>query len=232
MIELFFPTRAVANSGPFQEAITVVRLQAPLSDRFHRDRVIEEVRDALDGLSGVTLTGMSVVGHDTERLIRRDLSRLLGVAAILVAGWLLLYFRSFVHAMLAFLPAAFGLAALLAIMTLFGMRLNMVNLIGLPLLVGIGVDDGIFLVSLTKRRNDPESAGSTSASGPLAPACHAVLMTTLTTVLTFGTLAFTSTPAIRSLGIMLAIGMVCCLAGTLFLLAPILMGRPPANEPP
>ena len=190
MIELFFPTRAVANGGPFQEAITIVRLQAPLSDRSHRDRVIEEVRDALDGLSGVTLTGMSVGGHDTERLIRRDLSRLLGVAAILVAGWLLLYFRSFVHAMLAFLPAAFGLASLMAIMTLLDMRLNMVNLIGLPLLVGIGVDDGIFLVSLTKRRNDPESAGSTATSGPLAPACHAVLMTTLTTVLTFGTLAF------------------------------------------
>ena len=113
MIEFFFPTRAVANSRPFQEAITIVRLQAPLSDRSHRDRVIEEVRDALDGLSGVTLTGMSVVGHDTERLIRRDLSRLLGVAAILVAGWLLLYFRSFVHAMLAFLPAAFGLVSLL-----------------------------------------------------------------------------------------------------------------------
>ncbi|MCH9001430.1 MAG: MMPL family transporter [Planctomycetes bacterium] len=228
--ELFFPIKAVANGGPFQEAITVVRLQAPLSDRFHRDRVIKEVRDALEGLSGVTLTGMSVVGHDTERLIRRDLSRLLGVAAILVAGWLLLYFRSFVHAMLAFLPAAFGLASLLAIMTLFDMRLNMVNLIGLPLLVGIGVDDGIFLVSLTKRRNGSDTAGSTAASGPLAPACHAVLMTTLTTVLTFGTLAFTSTPAIRSLGIMLAIGMVCCLAGTLFLLAPILMGRPPAED--
>ncbi|MCH8149610.1 MAG: MMPL family transporter, partial [Planctomycetes bacterium] len=169
--ELFFPKKAVANGGPFQEAITVMRLQSPLSDRFHRDRVIKEVRDALDGLSGVTLTGMSVVGHDTERLIRRDLSRLLGVAAILVAVWLLLYFRSFVHAILAFLPAAFGLVSLLAIMTLLDMRLNMVNLIGLPLLVGIGVDDGIFLVSLTKRRNGPESAGSTAAYGPLAPAC-------------------------------------------------------------
>ena len=221
--ELFFPKEAVANGGPFQEAITFVLLQAPLSDRFHRDRVIAEVRNALEGLSSATLTGMSVIGHDTEALIRRDLSRLLGVAAILVAGWLLLYFRSFVHAMLAFLPAVFGLASLLAIMTLLDIRLNMVNLIGLPLLVGIGVDDGIFLVSLTKQRNGAENAGPTATSAPLATACHAVLMTTLTTVLTFGTLAFTATPAIRSLGIMLAIGMVCCLAGTLFLLAPILM---------
>jgi len=51
------------------------------------------------------------------------------------------------------------------------------------------------------------------------------MMTTLTTLLGFGTLAFTSTPAIRSLGLLVAIGMTACLSGAFLLLAPILLRR-------
>jgi predicted RND superfamily exporter protein len=55
-------------------------------------------------------------------------------------------------------------------------------------------------------------------------------MTTLTTLLTFGTLTLTSTPAIRSLGVILGVGMTASLAGTLFLLAPILRVRRSAAD--
>jgi len=221
---LIFPRQTDSPGVSIKETLAHVRLAAPLTQRADRDRVITAARAALDGLSGVTLTGISVVGFDTERHIRGDLARLLAVAAILVVVWLVLYFRSVRAVALSLLPACFGLLCLLALMYVLDLRLNAVNLIGLPLLVGIGVDDGIFLVSLS-RAAKRRASGGLATNTQLASGCHAILMTTLTTLLTFGTLAFTATPAIRSLGVLLTIGMIGCLAGTLFLLAPILLWR-------
>ncbi len=219
---LVLPERFVDEEDEASEAVTTIVLDRALSDRATRDATIETIRGALADLSGATLTGMTVIGHDTERVIRGDLSRLLVVAAAIVAAWLLIYFRNVRDASLALMPALFGVSCLLGVMDLVDLRLNMVNMIGIPLLVGIGVDDGIFLVSLARaRRAKNESAGD--LLGALSAGCHAVLMTTMSTLLTFGTLAFTSTPAIVSLGVMLTIGMAACLAGTLFLLAPILL---------
>lgn len=202
-------------------ALTYVHLARPPETRDHRDAVIRAIRQALDDVAGATLTGLSVIAGDTEHGIRRELSRLLGVAAGAVAIWLLLFFRSIRAAALALLPAAFGTLCLLAVMRLTGTKLNMINLIALPLLVGIGVDDGIFLVSIARaRRRDRGDV----AQG-LSAACHAVMMTSVTTTLTFGTLAFTSTPAIQSLGRIMAVGVTASFAGAVFLLVPILSRR-------
>jgi predicted RND superfamily exporter protein len=59
----------------------------------------------------------------------------------------------------------------------------------------------------------------------MGAATHAITMTTLTTVLTFGSLLLTSTPAIRSLGILMGIGVTAALVGALGLLCPILVGQ-------
>lgn len=56
----------------------------------------------------------------------------------------------------------------------------------------------------------------------LSAGCHAVVMTSLTTMLTFGTLAFTSTPAIQSLGVLMAMGVWAALIGAIWILAPLL----------
>ena len=222
---LVLPECFVDTGCDAHDAVTTIVLDRALSDRAARDAAIETIRGALRDLPGATLTGLTVIGHDTERLIRHDLARLLAAAAAIVVGWLLAYFRSFRDAFMALLPALFGVSCLLGVMDLADLRLNMVNMIGIPLLVGIGVDDGIFLVTLARtRRAKLESPGDLLAS--MNASCHAVAMTTLSTLLTFGTLAFTSTPAIVSLGVMLTIGMIACLAGTLFLLAPLLLRSP------
>ena len=218
-----FPTSVSVGTPAPTESITLVFFDEPLEDQATFSAAIDALRRALDDIPGATLTGLSVIGRDAERAIRHDLPRLLILAAVVVFAWLLCYFRRLDDAFLALLPALFGLVTLLGVMSLAGLRLNTVNLIGLPLLVGIGVDDGIFLVSLVRSRRRPGHVGP-ELIHRLGTACHAVLMTTLTTIVTFGTLVFTSTPAIQSLGIMLTIGMVACLIGTLFLLAPILMG--------
>jgi predicted exporter len=118
--------------------------------------------------------------------------------------------------------ALFGLACLLAFMRLTGQKLNMINLIAFPLLVGIDVDYGIFLVMAVRRR---ELRGLTVGELPdrLHPAAAAVLLCAATTTLGFGSLAFTSIPAVQSLGVAVMVGVASCVAGTFLLVIPILL---------
>jgi len=223
LARLLLPAAALKHGTPM-EAIQLLFLDRPLDERAARDAAIQAVRRALDGVQGAVLTGVAVVGHDTEAVIRRELSRQLMVAVVLVVLMLAAHFRRIGDTALALLPVSFGFAVLLGLMNLLDLRLNLVNLIGLPILFGVGVDNGIFLVSFARAR--AQGGAGNDLLTQLGTGCHALLMTTLTTLLSFGTLAFTSTPAIRSLGVLLTIGMTACLAGTFLLLAPILMRRP------
>jgi len=222
------PTAALGEQGrAAQQAVTLVPLAESLDDRQRRQTVIDGVRDAMADLPGATLTGIAVLGQDAQNAVREDLGRLLALAGIVVLIWLGIVFRHPRDVLLALLPTAFGCVFVLAVMCLAGVRLNMINLIALPLLAGLGVDDGIFLVSGFRRR----LAG---AHGDLLASAHAVTMTSLTTGLAFGSLAITSVPAIRSLGILLAVGIAACWLATVFLLAPllfILIGRSEPRTP-
>jgi uncharacterized protein len=87
------------------------------------------------------------------------------------------------------------------------------------------VDYGIFLVSLA--RLGRQHGGTPDALREhVASSAQAVLVCAGTTLLGFGSLAFTSVPAVRSLGIVIVVGMAAALAGALFLLTPILLMRP------
>jgi predicted RND superfamily exporter protein len=57
----------------------------------------------------------------------------------------------------------------------------------------------------------------------LAPASAAVILCAATTFIGFGTLIFTSVPAVRSLGAAVAVGVATCAAATFLLVAPTLV---------
>src|SRR5204862_2811349 len=99
-------------------------------------------------------------------------------------------------------------------------RLNAVNGVGLPLLAGIAVDSGVFFV--LSFRHHASRGTRAEAFGVM---CSAVIGTSMTNILGFGSLYWTRTPAVRTLGIVSAVGILAGLWGTLFLLLPLLLWR-------
>ncbi len=221
---MMLPLSAIGSGSQPSTALAYLFIDQPLDARAKRDAAIHAVRNALEGLPGATLTGVAVVSSDTETIVWRELRRMVLIAAGIIAFFLLVYFRRLGDTMLALLPVLFAIVCLLGMMQLLNLRPNLINLIAIPLLLGAGIDHGVFLVSLVAadRRRRRKSQGLAREIGL---ATHPLMMTTLTTLLGFGSLAFTSTPAIRSLGQMVAIGMTACLAGTFLLLVPILLRR-------
>ena len=178
------------------------------------------MRSAVSDLPGVSLTGISVLNHDTEALVRRDLPRLVLIALAAVTLYLAIHFRNLIDCALAILPTIFSFVCLLAFMRLSGQKLNMINLIAFPLLIGIDVDYGIFLVSAARQR-DVRLLSRNQLIDRLAPAAAAVILCAAATFLGFGSLAFTSVPAAQSLGWAVAVGVASCAAAALLLVVPL-----------
>jgi uncharacterized protein len=216
------------NEGATQ-AISLIFLQRPLIDRASKAGTIEAIRAGLADLPGATLTGLTVIGHDTEATIHRDLPRLMGIALGVVAIYLLIHFRSLIDAILALVPTLMSLLCLLAFMHLSHAKLNMVNLVSIPLLIGIAVDYGIFLVSHARWR----TVGLVTPAElmrKISPTCHAIVISAVTTMLGFGSLIFTSVPAIQSLGLTVGVGVISALAAATCLLVPIYGMKARASE--
>ncbi|HEY2589264.1 MAG TPA: MMPL family transporter [Tepidisphaeraceae bacterium] len=205
-----------------KEAITLVFVRNPLDrDRASRDEAIGQVRAALRGVDGATVTGLGVVAHDAEQTVRTELPRLILAAILIVAVYLAIHFRNPADALLSLVPALFGMLVAAAALRLMGQRLNMVNLVAVPLLIGIDVDYGIFLVTLSRvkrvRMQDRDELRR-----HISPATHAVIVCATATLLGYISLIWTSVPAEQSLGVAASVGIAACLAGVLFLLVPIL----------
>jgi predicted RND superfamily exporter protein len=222
--QIFLPHETTAGVLP-TEAITLVFLREAMDQRAVREASITQLRSLLKSLPGATLTGMAVLSLDTEATIHHDLPRLILAAVVIVALYLLVHFRSITDALLAVLPTLCSLTFLLVIARLIGAKVNLANIVAVPLLIGIDVDYGIFLVSVTRRTTTRADLLDRATSSSLA-----VIVCAMATLLGFGSLAFTSVPAIRSLGWAVAIGVSSCAVASLFFLLPLLLwlkGRVP-----
>ena len=103
-----------------------------------------------------------------------------------------------------------------AVMELSGISLNFANIIALPLILGIGVDNGIHMVHRFR------SMG-TDVSGILATSTsRGILFSTLTTICSFGNLAILPHQGMASMGKLLTIGIGFTLVCTLVLLPALL----------
>ena len=214
--------KAQGTAGATSEAITLVFTKDTGAQRESRDATVGAVRDALAGLPGATLTGLAVLNHDIELTVRRELPKLLIVSGVVVMIYMALHYRNLWDCVLAALPAVFGIVCLLAYMRVTGQKLNMINLVAFPLLIGIDVDYGIFVVSAA-RRGALRGLSDDEIAEKLAPASSAVILCAATTFIGFGTLVFTSVPAVRSLGAAVAVGVATCAAATFLLVAPTLV---------
>ncbi len=215
----FLPSAAVNAGDPPTEAISLVFTRTSLDTREERSAAIESVREVLADLPGATLTGMNVVGHDAERLIHRDLPKLVLVAALLVGAYLALHFRAAGPLVVSLIPMLAGILVLLAMARLADVRLNMVNLVAAPLLIGIGVDYGIFMASLSRQALNEGYRGMIDR---IEASAHGICVCAISTVMGFGSLYFTSVPAIASLGFATGVGVTACLVLVFILILPIL----------
>ncbi|MCE5268326.1 MAG: MMPL family transporter [Planctomycetaceae bacterium] len=193
-------TRFVGQSG---KQLLKVYSRADIWDMPATERFIREVRDV-----DHDATGNPMQIYEASRQMKRSYEQAAIYATVIVCLVVYLDFGSVWYTLLALLPLGLGMAQMFGVMGLVDLPLNAANMIVLPLILGIGVDNGVHVVHDFRRQRGGQYCISDSTA-------NAVFINSLGNMVGFGSLMIASHQGLQSLGRALTIGMACCLFSAL-----------------
>ena len=187
-------------------------------ERTHQEAFVQELRELTDQYEDApVVTGTPVQLLEYTSLLKRSYEEAALYALGAIAIMIFVHFRSLVTVALALLPVGVGWLWLIGVMGFFGIPFNPANIMTLPLVVGIGVTNGIHILNRYREEQNPSLLSKSTGKG--------VLVSGLTTMAGFGSLTLASHRGIESLGYVMTIGVFTCMVAGLTLLPCLLQLR-------
>ncbi|MCA9511487.1 MAG: MMPL family transporter, partial [Myxococcales bacterium] len=183
-----------------------------LSDSDAMARFVDAVRAVDPSATGVAVN-LVAFGRTTQLAFAEAVAAAV-VAIALVLG---LVWRRAGDVALVLAPLALAALATAAAMVALDVPFSFFNVVVIPLMLGAGVDAGVHVVERARSVAPGELLATTTA--------RAVLYSTATTLVSFGTLALSSHRGLAGLGALLAAGMALTLAANLVVLPALLAVR-------
>ena len=171
--------------------------------------------DDLDRISE-KVTGMPPIMRELIRVIGKDGRNAALLTIIVVFLLLWVDFGSVKYSIIAMIPLIVGAIWMVGLMKLIGMQLTIVNVMGLPMIIGIGIDYGVHIVHRWRIE------GSNKINKIFASTGKAILLSAITTMLAFGSLIFSIWRGFGSLGAAMFIGVGACFLSTVIILSGIM----------
>ena len=165
------------------------------------------------------VTGTPVQLYEYTSLLKESYERAALYSLIAIAILVLIHFHSPWAVLLSLIPVGIGTLWLAGLMGCLGIPFNPANIMTLPLVIGIGVTNGIHILNRYAEERTPDILSRSTGK--------AVLVSGLTAIAGFGSLILAKHRGIHSLGLVMAIGIgACMIAGLTFLPALLsLLGR-------
>ncbi len=181
----------------------------------------------LDAVSAIdpNATGRPVVEAGIGEIVVGSFYQAIVLASLGILLVVLLALRDVIDTILVLVPLALTALFTIAAGVLLDIPFNMVNVLVIPLILGLGVDNGIHIVM--RYRNEGSLEAVLCSSTP-----RAIVLSGLTTLGAFGALAIAPHPGISSMGVMLSISILNLLACTLIVLPALLAWRSGGIRPP
>jgi hopanoid biosynthesis associated RND transporter like protein HpnN len=199
--------RYIASDG---RARIQVFPKADLSDNVAMSQFVQSVQAVIPN---ATDTPVEIVeGGNTVVKACLEATVITLVISFVLLVWVLSSLRD---AMLVLLPLILAIIFTIASSEVLSVPLNLANIIALPLLLGLGMAFGIYLVLRTRSGLFINTLLASSTP-------RAVLFSALTTMASFGTLAFSNHLGMASIGILLTLSLFFALLCTLVVLPAIL----------
>jgi predicted exporter len=159
----------------------------------------DAIRQSLAGLERAHYVDQTEIIAGVYQGYRHSMVRVLAFGCAIVFVVLQLRYRSFRRGLLAFATAALAALATYGAFGILSVSVNIVSTISLLLVLGMGVDYGIFAVDGAQ---EPDLLGATLSS---------ILVSCLTSVFVFGSLALSGQPALRAIGLTTGTGILFAL---------------------
>ena len=189
----------------------------PKHDVWQRDNQEQFVRELRTVDENATGTPVQLLEYET--LLKNSYVQAAWYSLAAIVVLVLFHFRSLGAVILALLPVGIGSLWLAGLMGWSGVSFNLANIMTLPLLIGIGVTNGIHVLNRFAEERTPSILARSTGK--------AVLVSGLTAIAGFGSLILAKHYGMYSLGCVMATGITTCMiAGLTFLPALInLLGR-------
>jgi predicted exporter len=130
-----------------------------------------------------------IFGRFRDQTVRQT-----ALGSLLVLPLLVLRYRGLRRALAAFLPSMLSALVVLSSFAALGYEINLLHVVSLLVVMGMGVDFGIYLVD------------SVDSHRALGATLISILLCCLATIFTFGTLALSSHPGLRAIGLTSGLG--------------------------
>lgn len=163
------------------------------------------------------VTGHPIQTYYASGQMQRTYLHAAAYAFLAVLIVLMLDFQSLSLALLAISPLMLGCWFMLGVLGWLDIPLNAANMIVLPLVLGIGIDNGVHVVH--DWRSQPRGRYRLTPSVGVA-----MLLCSSTTMVGFCSMIFAKHQGLRTLGQVLTLGIACCLATSLGFLPALLEG--------
>jgi len=178
-------------------------------ERDDLERFVNDVRSVAPKATGTPLGLYEFVGILQHGYIKAALW-----AFVVIAIMVFMDLRGWLATLLTLVPLMFGIVWMMGAMTALGLPFNPANILTLPLMVGIGVAYGVYFVH--RYREDGNAIFWGKSTG------RAVMLSALTAIIAFSSMLIGSHRGIRSLGLVMTLGVITCLIASLTLLPALL----------
>ncbi len=162
-----------------------------------------------------TVSGPPVVVYESARLMHQTFISAAALTILFVSLILYVFSRSLLYVGLTLLPLGVGIVWMLALMGFLGVEFNLANFFAIPILIAIGVDGGVHFLARWREQQGRGSLFSTSTP-------TAVALSFATTTIGFGGLLLAHHRGLASLGALMVLGSLSCLAACQLVLPAVL----------
>lgn len=177
--------------------------------RVHVLSFVRGVRDVdaliarVEAVEGVRFFDQTAFMADAYGSLRGRTLELVVLGLLAVLALVFIRYRAIRPTLAAFLPATIAAGCTLGLFGLMGETANLLHVVTLLLVLSMGVDYGVFMVEAARHEGEGDSlVGSTTVS---------LLVACASTFASFGVLAMSANPAMRSMGLTAAIGVLLSL---------------------
>ena len=178
-------------------------------ERKHQEEFVRQLRTVV-----ADATGTPVQLYEYTSLLKNSYEKAAWYALAAIAIMVLVHFRSITCLLLALMPVFLGFLWMLGLMGFADIAFNPANIMTLPLVIGIGVTNGIHILNRFAEEQHPGILAKSTGK--------AVLVSGLTTVAGFGSLIIARHQGIASLGFIMSVGVSTCMLAGLTLLPALL----------
>jgi predicted RND superfamily exporter protein len=162
---------------------------------------------------GTLIASIPKVGVELRQTAARDFAVLGSLAAALIVVVVLLQFHGELLSLwLGFVPVLVSTIWIFGLWGWLGRPLDLISLVVIPVVLGVGIDDGLHIVHAARHDKAAGIVGAAREAG------RGILLANLTTIGGFWSLTASHMPGLRNAGALIALGIAACVLTSLIVL--------------